>query len=551
MVHKIKLRIQPQILNITPSKERDKFVSNTGSNEISLASSTVGTLVQTSVLFQQFEEDEDGILQPVYGSDGKYVFNTVKKTVGAPFYKDRTQHKFAHVGDAFKNMQYFTIPSNDSVNRRKTVYSNENTSYVSQNGKNKEWSYTNSDGTTSQLDYLQMSTEYENYFLSDSEYFSFTPTDSGTVYAAFETVSPNYTYANGWKRLTVNVPLPEGHSEWSSVEAYENDTAYPYQLGKIQYDAHKTEYHNFKYIYYRHFDAYETVSIPTTGIESSDVGAFMVDWNDFVSADFGGTLSFNENNINIRSDRSDYTIDLISDEDIVLDFTANAPGTIVNLSDTKILSTELPKTITVDVTNYFGGQKTFNITFNRINAKANKLINFDVASEYGVYNKDNSFYNTDKAFNSFSEGVYMVEDDLKRGVSALYSDRLTHKFTAYNTSDMFEGATYIRRPKKSGDYGSLGISANSDFYSANNSTWIAFTVTSDADVYVAVPFDSWPNKPDDWEEDNSVELAGNKKVYKKSFSAGSYVSIPSHGWDTSWDKKHESWDLPTYVIVWR
>lgn len=555
--HTVKLRTQPRILSITPSEKRSKFVANTGANQISLASKSVGQIMQSTVLFQKFEKDDNDILQPVYGDDGKYVFETVQKNVGPAFYSERAQHKFAHVGAAFKNMQYFTIPSNDAPSRRQTVYTNENTSYFNANGENKKWTFTDDDGNTSQLDYSQISNEYTNYILSDNEYFSFTASDSGTVYAAFESSSPNYSYVNGWKCLEVNVPLPEGHSEWSSVDADASDDAYPYQLGKIQYDSHKTEYHAFKYIYYKSFEANEKVSIPTSGLSGSDVGAFMVDWNDFISDDFGGNFSFNNNNIKLRSDCTDYTLNLINNEDLILDFTPNAAGTYAKISEAKVLASELPKTVEIEAVNYFGGKKTFNVTLKRVDAEKNKILNFDVASEYAIYDGAENGYNDNKGLISFSKGVYMIEENLTLGVSAMYSDRLTHKFTSDNTSDLFEGATYVRRPKKSGDYGLSGLSINSGFYSEDYSEsgkygkWISFLITSDADVYVGVPFDTWPNKPSDWQEDDTVELAGSKKVYKKSFSAGEYVSITSHGWDENWESRHESWDLPSYVVVWR
>lgn len=556
VTHTIKFRAQPKILNITPSPVRDKFVSNTGANKISLSSRKVGELTTASVNIQKFEPDETGTLQPVYNENGKYEFETLQKTVGMPFYTDRTQHKFAHVGEAFKNMQYFTIPSNDATVRRQSVYTNENTTYFNKYGENKMWQYTDDSGTVKELNHQQMSSEYENYILGDNEYFSFTASDYGTVYVALESSSSNFAYANGWRKLTVDAALPEGHAGWNSVEADCCDNAYPYQLGKIQYDGHATEYHKFNTIYYKHFEGNQKVSVPTTGIAGSDVCAVMVDWNEFISDDFGGTLFYNDNKMKIRSSRSSYTVSVTKNENISLDFIPGVSGARAKLSKTEIAYSDLPKTITIDAYNYFGGVKTFEITFEKSDLGDKKILNFDTASQYGLYseNTDNN-----KSFISFYEGVYMVENNLERNVSAYYSDRLTHKFTKDNTSDMFEGATYIRRPKKSGDYGYFGISGNSDFYTnddySENGTygnWISFSITSPATVYVGVPFDSWPNKPADWQEvsDPDVLLGGSKKLYKKSFEAGSFVTIPSHGWDLTWNIAHTSWDLPIYVVVW-
>lgn len=559
--HNIRFKEQPYIKSVTPSARRDKFVANTGNNKIEVSPYLAGRLTQSSVGIQKFEEDADGVLQPVY-IDGKLQFETKVKTVGTPFYRDRSQHKFIHVGEGFKNMNYFWIPSNDAVARRKSVYASENSSYFAQNGVEKTWQIEDDDGQIRNLSYDETCNEYTNYILGLNEYFSFVPSDSGVVYVALESESGNFKGTDGWKKMTVDVPLPEGHAGWNSVEADVNNQYYPYQLGKIQYDGHATEYHKFDVIYYKSFAADESVSIPTSGLNSSDVMAVLVSWEEFVSDKFDGKLKYNSNYINVSVNKDRYKINVIDEKDIDLSYIVSDYKTNCILSDEFILNSELPKTITAHITNAFGVTKSFEFEFVKEPIAENKVFNFYTASQYGIYNSENGdAYNTDKGLISFSAGVYMLEENLSRDISAYYSDRLTHKFTEENTSEMFEGASYVRRPKKSGDYGYEGVNSTSEFYTNGDyngdeggNGWIGFNISSSADVYVGVGGDGvWPNKPDDWQEvsDSNIRLAGCSKLYVKSFNKGDYVCIPSMGWDFSWDMGRECWDLPVYVINWK
>lgn len=550
---------QPEITSVNVSPIRGKFVENTGKNKIELSPYLAGEIYQEKRSRQVFEEDENGILQPVYDENGDYLFESSVRPVGRAFYRDRAQHKYAHVGEGFKNMQYFWIPSNDATTRRKTVYTNENEAYAADNnGEEKLWEFENEDGTVEKLNYTEMSSRYEDYVLGNNEYFNFTADGSGVVYAVLEYDSPNFNVVNGWKKFTVDVPLPEGHASWSSVDADVTNPLYPYQLGKIQYDGHATEYHIFDTVYYKAFEADEVVSIPTTGVADSDVMAVMIGWEDFISDDAGGMLYYGNNRMRLRNDKEKYTVYVYDNKNMDISFTPAYEYARAELSDTDVKLSELPKTVTLDTTNAFGVSRTFEIEFVVGSLDENKVFNLDTASEYTVYeSEDGGAYNADKGFIKFSEGVYMLEENLELGVSSYYSDRLTHKFTSENTDSIFDGATYIRRPKKSGDYGNWGFSYASSFYADSryngkdgNGSWISFGISSDADIYVGVPGDGvWPNKPDDWQEAD-VKLAGCTKVYKKSYSIGDNVEIPSMGWYSEWDVERTSWDLPVYVVVW-
>lgn len=559
VTHSLKFKAKPYIKSVTPSPIRSTFISNTGNNKIKLSERRAGEMTEEKVKIQKFEEDDDGLLQPV-DVDGVLQFENLVKTVGMPFYTDRKQHKFIHVGEAFRNMEYFCIPSNDATGRRDTVYSNENAAYIKENGVEKIWEHKNVNGEIEYLSCTQITAKYRDYVLGANEYFSFVPSDKGVVYVALKEESSNYRYIDGWKKMVVEVPLPEGHGTWKSVEADVRNPYYPYQLDKVQYDAHATEYMQFKVIYYKEFEGDESVSIPTCGIDGPDVMAVMIGWENFVSGEFGGKLKYNDGYLDIRENYEKYTVNIVNDDDIDLSYIPNDQRTNCVFSEEFIKISSLPCTVTMDITNGFGVKRTFEVEFVKENIEDKKLFNFYSASKYPVINSEESgIYNSDKGFISFANGVYMVEEDLQLGVSAYYSDRLTHKFTVENTSSIFEGATYIRRPKKSGDYGYAGVSGASDFYvnekynGANGiDGWIGFNISSPADVYVSVPGSGeWPNKPDDWDEVTDVELASGGKVYMKSFDKWDYVCIPSMGWNMSWDINRESWDLPVYVINWK
>ena len=99
------------------------------------------------------------------------------------------------------------------------------------------------------LNYSEMLSRYEDYVLGDNEYFNFTADGDGVVYVALDTESANFNISKGWKHMSVEVPIPQGHIGWNSVEAEVTNVYYPYQLGKIQYDSHATEYQSFSEIY--------------------------------------------------------------------------------------------------------------------------------------------------------------------------------------------------------------------------------------------------------------------------------------------------------------
>lgn len=369
-------------VTITPNpvRETNFDVANTGDNEIKLAAELAGERKMDSVSFHKMEKDANGVWQKVRDENGKVVIEEekIERVAGYQFGSDKVQIRIGQIGAAFAGLSHIVAPLNDAPARRATEY--DKATWETHD-------YTDESGTV-QLTKEQLLEKYREYLAGDNEYYSFTADAAGTVYYASPCESDtNFSADKGWTKLTVNTPLPEGYSSWSTVEMGYQDPQSPYQLNKVQYDGHDTVIVEHPYVYYKSFEAGESVSIRTPGVNGAgenyyETGKVLIKWGEHSSTDTSASIRFDTTTKQLEQTDEPQRIGVPEDKTITLSAVTGDPNARVTFSQDTIEQGSYPANVTMTVEASAGNYQVYNLNFEVHEASANIMeLQYSVGSQ--------------------------------------------------------------------------------------------------------------------------------------------------------------------------
>ncbi|HIV02598.1 MAG TPA: S-layer homology domain-containing protein [Candidatus Aphodoplasma excrementigallinarum] len=242
--------INVRAITITPGSTRDAFLTNTGTNKLKLATYQMGeTWTDSSYVSPYVQEDGVWTADP----DTSHV-TLVTDTFGGYFNGDlqtgNNIRRIGLVGSAFEGLTHVLTPYKDCDGQWKN-----NATYKDAGG----WMYRN------------------RYV-----YFTFQAAKPGRVYAALVGAPGRAENFNGWTAVDATAQLPEGYAIWSAVPEDNAVVAEnPYLLIRENYqEGTLTTAQQYTHIYYRDFDAGESVSVYTAGQNNSyNSMKVMFDWD--------------------------------------------------------------------------------------------------------------------------------------------------------------------------------------------------------------------------------------------------------------------------------
>lgn len=507
-----------------------------------------------------FEIDTDGNGEKEqvngYVLDRSYEMNT-----GVSMFTDRTQYRFAHVGDMLKDANFLLVSSNEADNRVQT-----NSSFNA-----------------------EQKAAYQAWITGDNTYLTFTANDSGTVYVASEFELTNF---GDWNYFKMDMTMPEGYANLAAYDPTENDANAPYYLARVQYDEHKTEYHGYSHIYYKTFAADKPVEVPTLGQNYKNNTGFyqiLLKWTDHISADTSLTSVTYDTDKQVPmtdgvpADR----VKLDADKDITITAQAADPAAVVEVEPSTISAGSYGEEgvdVKITVTAPAGNSRVYTVTFATEGNNGNLITNFkrqdgnpktleNITTDYrGKIYGSNGYIEPEKAKVVVNDGGYGLQANAEVGF--LGTMNRTDKGALSFIAEPILGATIIRvqQGEYAGDFKKVDINGDGtagkdddgqdeNWYTSDSTTrpygggpfsgengepgWMSFTVSDDCTVYMVDNWayykdggTTWPNKPDDWYTSYSNEFAFgyNKPVHYKHYKAGETVVIPNYGVDPEWPK---------------
>lgn len=338
-------------------------------------------------------------------------------------------------------------------------------------------------------------------------------------------------------------------------------------------------------MYYKTFQAGETVKIPSFGYDESwpttgrfidSPSLYVVVWGPKQSSEAGlnaisYTVGGETKEFSLAgTSKTEYTISVPADAgEVVVTPEAVEGATVSDLTPEggKVTVADTAQTVTFTVTAADGvTTKDYTITVQPM-TEQNKVYGLWTMSNHQVYDQNGGY--SDELVVDATKAVYAIQDNVTNGASYV-TDRAANDRQLSLAGSFFtespENITMIRRPHPetapdgwNNDTQTAQVYSYEKPYFAGDYSgedgapyWMTFTISSDATVYVGLNALSskgeWPYAPEGWTKSANIDkLAINGSiVYYKHYKAGDVVQIPNFG---PIDDK-AIWNPPIYLIKW-